>query len=69
MVFIKVSKAVFEIETNTHPDNESRVFCQYRTLEVESRVQANSGIAHRFACSKNIYIYEVRGLFGYVETD
>ncbi len=33
MVFIKVSKAVFEIGTNTHPDNESRVCCQYRFLE------------------------------------
>jgi len=35
--------------TNNHPDNGSGLCCQYRFLEVELRIWANSGIAHRFA--------------------
>ena len=35
--------------TNNHPDSGGGLCCQYRFLEVELRIWANSGIAHRFA--------------------
>jgi hypothetical protein len=35
--------------TNDHPDNGSGLCCQYRFLDVELRIWANSGIAYRFA--------------------
>ena len=36
-------------EPNTYSDNESKICCQYRFLEVELRIQADSGIAHSSA--------------------
>ena len=37
--------------TNDHPDNGSGLCCQYRFLDVELRIWANSGLSHRFARS------------------